>query len=135
MKASELHLITVKEIAHIIGKSYAVTAAQLKRGYCAFPRIEILGQRKNPAYGSWRSMIQRCTNPKSRNYYRYGHRGITVHPDFRQFTKFIKHIGPRPSLKHSIERIDVHGNYEPGNVKWATAKEQQNNKQCHHVRV
>jgi hypothetical protein len=78
-------------------------------------------------------MIQRCTNSKFTDYKNYGGRGIKLHPDFLGFKKFIEHIGPRPSMEHSINRINNNGNYEPGNVEWATYTQQANNKRCHRV--
>lgn len=107
---------------------YMTVVNQLKRGYCKFPRRQIDGNSSNPAYKCWENMIQRCTNPKSTGYEIYGGRGISIHPLFLDFKKFINHIGPRPSKRHSIDRINVDGNYEPGNVRWATAEEQAQNK-------
>jgi hypothetical protein len=76
-------------------------------------------------------MIQRCTNPNATGYENYGGRGIKLNPEFLSFEKFLKHIGPRPSKYHSINRINNNGNYEPGNVEWATASEQAANTRCH----
>jgi hypothetical protein len=83
---------------------------------------------KNPAYSCWKSMIQRCTNPKAPNYALYGGRGIEVCSEWRTYEAFLRDMGPRPSMEHSLDRIDVDGDYEPGNVRWATRSEQQRNK-------
>lgn len=99
-----------------------------KQGYCPWPLRKQTGRSKDPAYKCWENMIQRCTNPKASKYYNYGGRGIKVHPEFLIFSKFIAHIGPRPSKNHSIDRIDVNGDYAPGNVKWSTINEQNSNK-------
>jgi hypothetical protein len=86
------------------------------------------GQRYTPEYGIWRSMKCRCENPNDKKYYLYGGRGVSVAPSWRNdFTAFIRDIGPRPSRKHSIDRIDTNGNYEPGNVRWATITQQNRN--------
>lgn len=83
-----------------------------------------------PGYKSWWGMIMRCTNPRNRKYRLYGGRGIQICDRWRlSFDAFISDMGPRPSPKHSIDRIDNDGNYEPGNCRWATMKEQNLNKQ------
>jgi hypothetical protein len=76
-------------------------------------------------------MIQRCTNPKFKQFKDYGGRGISLYPEWQvSFQRFIDHIGPRPSKHHSVDRIDNSKGYEPGNVRWATSKEQTVNKRC-----
>ncbi len=80
-------------------------------------------------YKTWASMKQRCYNPNSNFYHRYGGRGITVCDRWRDsFEAFLDDIGLKPSRKHSIDRIDGEGNYEPGNVRWASPSVQQNNR-------
>lgn len=74
-------------------------------------------------------MIKRCENPKNHAYPRYGGRGITVCPEWRSdFAAFLRDVGPRPSPDLSLDRIDNNGNYEPGNVRWATAAQQAQNR-------
>lgn len=75
-------------------------------------------------------MIQRCHNPKNPKYKHYGARGITVCAEWRAecgFDGFFAHVGPKPTPKHSIERIKNDRGYEPGNVRWATQSEQMSN--------
>lgn len=85
--------------------------------------------RRDPEYAVWNNMIQRCENPKNNQYKNYGARGIKVCDQWRNdYSAFIKDIGKRPSNNHSIERIDVDGDYEPSNCKWVTPKEQARNR-------
>lgn len=79
-------------------------------------------------YRIWRGMITRCTNPNRESWKKYGGRGISVCARWRSsFESFLADMGPRPSPRHSIEREDNDGNYEPGNCRWATATEQGRN--------
>lgn len=72
-------------------------------------------------------MLTRCRNPRHNTYANYGGRGIRVHPEWIAFSVFLADVGTRPSLAHSLERIDKDGHYEPGNVRWATRAEQSRN--------
>ncbi len=86
---------------------------------------------KLPGYLCWTGMNARCRNPNFPFYHRYGGRGIKVCSEWQGrggYERFIAHIGPRPSLKHQVDRIDNDGNYEPGNVRWVVAAVNNRNK-------
>ena len=78
------------------------------------------------AYTSWQQMFTRCYNPNATAFSYYGSRGITICDRWRSFANFFADMGERP-LKHSLDRIDNNGHYEPGNCRWATASQQSSN--------
>jgi len=79
--------------------------------------------RLSPAYRSWMAMNGRCRNPNDPGFHLYGGRGITICDRWRDFVCFLEDMGDRPPGT-SIDRIDNDGNYEPGNCRWATPKQQ-----------
>jgi hypothetical protein len=117
------------------GSETTVLLASLKSGNtlscgCALRESRVKhGMHDTPEYTAWAAMIQRCTNPNSAEWKNYGGRSISVCAEWREsFSKFFDFVGKRPSKKHSIDRHpDKNGNYEPGNIRWATAKQQSRN--------
>jgi hypothetical protein len=86
------------------------------------------GQSGTRLYRIWCAMITRTTNPNFDRYADYGGRGITVCPEWREsFEAFVRDMGPSYADHLTIDRVDVDGNYEPGNCRWATYKEQARN--------
>lgn len=80
-------------------------------------------------YVCWQHMISRCYNRNNEKYYNYGARGISVCGRWlTSFDNFYSDMGDSPTKNHSLDRINVNGNYEPTNCRWATSKQQQSNR-------
>lgn len=84
-------------------------------------------RKRTPTYLTWRGMILRCYNPKTHSYELYGGRGITVCRRWRTYINFLEDMGPRPAV-NELDRIDSNGNYKPTNCRWATKKENAQNR-------
>lgn len=78
-------------------------------------------------YATWANMLHRCQKESAANYHSYGGRGISVCQRWQTYENFLADMGRRPSSEHSLERVNVNGNYEPGNCIWATKEVQVNN--------
>lgn len=92
-------------------------------------RARTHGMKKTPEYRAWSSMRSRCLDKAHDAYKNYGGRGITICERWNLFQNFFADMGPKPSPKHSLDRYpDNNGNYEPGNVRWATLMEQELNR-------
>ena len=94
---------------------------------------EAYGKDRTAEYQCWQDMFQRCYNPRSTGFHNYGGRGITVCDRWRSYEHFLADMGRRPSGKHSIDRRDNDGNYEPGNCRWAVKVEQDNNRRTNRL--
>jgi hypothetical protein len=116
------------------GREVLAYAGHLKAGSrktcgCVRPAHRTHGMARTPEYKAWDGARARCTNPKNRKYPLYGGRGITMDPAWlKSFAAFFAEVGLRPSPGHSLDRIDNDRGYEPGNVQWRTATEQNRNR-------
>ena len=90
------------------------------------------GMTDSAEFITWCSMKERCYNPNSSNFKHYGGRGIIICEEWLDdFVSFYSYVGDKPTEGHSIDRFpDNNGNYEPGNVRWATHEQQSNNRRC-----
>jgi hypothetical protein len=120
------------------GVKRAVFGADLKRGgslSCGCLHREQTSARTtkhdmsfHPAYRAWIQMRSRCLNEKNTGFKDYGGRGIKVHAAWLEFDNFWRDMGPTWAEGLSLDRIEVNGHYEPLNCRWATPKEQGNNR-------
>lgn len=124
------------------GKTTIVSACHLRQGHtksCGCHKAKILKDgvnkthgmaNKTPTYKTWKEMRNRCRNPNAQNWKWYGGNGISICERWNDYQNFLADMGERP-LGTSIDRIDVLGNYEPNNCRWATSKEQaESNRGC-----
>ena len=120
------------------GNTKEVMSSNLKSGdvkSCGCLRKKVAKERatKHNGCGSleyeiWCGIKQRCFNPDNKTYLNYGARGITMYKEWvYNYQAFLDYVGPKPFKNATIDRIDNDGNYEPGNVRWATYTKQARN--------
>lgn len=94
-------------------------------------KVKTHGLSRSPEYISWGAMIQRCNNPKAHAFENYGGRGVKVCERWRwSFVAFLEDMGPRPTDRHELDRIDTNGDYEPSNCRWVLPVVNIRNRRC-----
>ena len=92
---------------------------------CVTPNFKHGGAGKG-SYNTWRAMIRRCVVQADKDYPRYGGKGVSVCPEWMSYENFVADMG-EPDGDETLDRIDVYGNYEPSNCRWAGVKTQNRN--------
>jgi hypothetical protein len=156
-------LVTAGRLFRMGGVSYVVCEcscgsavvrrlSDLRKGHtkscgCSIREFNRRSKRKHGGYvgniesqemSTWRSMIRRCYRKDNHNYHLYGGRGIKVCDEWMGdggFARFCQDMGPRPSRRHTLDRVDNDGDYCPENCRWATIKQQANNKRSNRFLV
>jgi hypothetical protein len=112
---------------HTLYHRLRVYGWDIERALTTGAKYQYHGLVHSPEYRVWNTMVMRCHNPNAVGYGRYGAKGIKVCDRWREFANFYADMGPRPFPRATLERKDGAKGYEPGNVVWATYKQQARN--------
>jgi hypothetical protein len=119
---------------------YFMTLRLKTSNSCGCLRQEVTARRNyrhgladTPEYLAWQNMWKRCTGQRREDYRLYGGRGITVCPEWKSFETFYADMGPKPSPRHSLDRLNNDGPYSRENCAWRTLKEQGRNKRSNRL--
>jgi hypothetical protein len=115
------------------GKSKSCGCARRETCMAVGDRVRTHGMSRTPTYNTWRAMLDRCRRETSKDYCRYGARGVSVCDRWMTFANFLADMGERPAGKSLDRWPNGNGNYEPGNCRWATPREQNINRSVAHM--
>jgi hypothetical protein len=127
---------SVRAFSELADINYFALLARLRKGWSVEKALETRPRHRRSTkrthggtyskeYRAWKNMVYRCENPKNNRWHRYGGRGISVCKRWREnYEAFLADVGPSPSERHSLGRLDHDRDYEPGNVAWQTLDEQ-----------
>lgn len=118
----------VKRINRFVVQSGRTKSCGCKKRAMLRERNTTHGMYGTPEYRAWHGARSRCYVKSNSKYEQYGGRGISMSSEWKSFEQFLSDMGPKPSPEHSLDRIDVNGNYEKANCRWATREEQAYNK-------
>jgi len=121
-------IVTVRNNFLVWGRTLSCGCLRRETSGKVGERNRTHGRTQTPEYRAWHGARGRCRNPTDRQYAYYGGRGITVCAEWDDFEVFFRDMGPKPSPRHSLDRIDNDGPYAPWSCRWATATEQLRNR-------
>ena len=132
MKVSEFNKITGMsgpEFCKKVGLTYRQFTRSILRGYSY---LQPKGKKSDDLYSIYTDILRRCYSKNRKHYKDYGGRGIRMSGEFfYSFKAFAEYMGKKPGPEYSIDRINNDGNYERGNLRWATQREQSMNRRLH----
>jgi hypothetical protein len=120
---------TKTDFAKRWGLDVSHVCKQMRQGYCAWPRRQKTGKTSHPLYSTWEGMKARCLNKNSKDYPRYGGRGIKICSAWvHDFDQFLRDMGEKPNPKYTLERVNNDEGYNKSNCVWASIESQNSNK-------